>query len=351
VIRLLLFLVTGLLFAISGLYIGLMSHQATYHTVGKEIVAHFLSGNGSSSNRVGYLQMVNDNNLYIINENNFSPNVKDNSFGDGDTLSFTYRTTDTDNINVSATNTSTHLLGPAYTVEQFSVFPSSGSSGQGPRLYTSAEYGKNPHGFYVNRWTSGAGPLALGLILIAVGFILRGRNKKQTSLAVVPPSGIGAPIGQLQVNMLPPPSQNPTPYPNPVSYPPYRPQLAPSLYGNNMVPVATQDNQPPPTQYPLFNQPQLAPPSYGSNAASVATQNNQSSPTPLPKPQFKPRPGQFKSPPQYNQPPHPHQNSVSYPQIPYPPQSAQYPASETVPHNQPAPYPQQTYEPTQRADP
>jgi hypothetical protein len=273
VVRILIFLVTGLLCAIVGLFIGLSSHQVMYHNAGKEIVAHFLSGGSSSSNRIGYVQMLNDANLYIVNEDDFSPPVKDNSFGDGDTISLIYRPMDTTSINVSATNTSTHLQGSAFTIVQFTVLPSGGINSSGAQTYASSEYSKNPSGFYQNNWLLGAVPLAVGLLLILVGLILqllRGRKKMQAEVNVAPPIMVEMPVSQYQqqqVYAYQQPYQNFARYQQQYSPQPWTGQL-------NTEEGFTQGNQP-----------------------TGQRQQNQ---------QFQPRPGQFMPPQgigQYNQSP------------------------------------------------
>lgn len=108
-----------------------------YRSVSKETVAHFLSDSSSSSDHLGYLQLVNDSNLYLIYESDFTPTLNSNSFGDGDVISFIYRTDSPTTIDVSATNTSTHLVGDAYTIVQITVF---GSNGQNSQVYTSSQY-------------------------------------------------------------------------------------------------------------------------------------------------------------------------------------------------------------------
>lgn len=267
-IRLLIFLITGLFCAIGGLFIGISSHQVTYRNGGREIVAHFLSGGSSSSNHIGYLQLENDNNLYIINEDDFSPRVQDRSFGDGDDISFIYRPVDTTNINVSATNTSTHMQGAAYTIVQFTVFPSNSSNDQQGTTYTSSEYSKNPHGYTQNNWLLGGGLLALGLLLLATGFILQllhGRKKVEvgvTSENVTPPLWEAMPVSQYQqpqMNAYQQPFPNFTQYPQTQQY--------------------QQQYSPPPGQY---------------NWTEGVEQEAQPVEQQQPKRQFQPRPGQFK---------------------------------------------------------
>jgi hypothetical protein len=271
VIRLLIFLVTGLLCAIGGVLMGVSSHQVAYRNPGREIVAHFLSGGSSSSSRIGYVQMVDDDNLYILDEDNFSPPVKDNSFGDGDSISFIYRPVDTTSINVSATNTSTHLQGQAYTIEQFTVLPNNSSNVVEPVTYTSSEYSKNPRGYFQSNWQLGGGLLGLGLLLVVVGFILqllRGRKRRAqvvidvTPVGSAPPFGVAMPMGQYEqpwVNANQQPFQNFTQYPQTQQY---QQQYSPSPGQYNWAEGVAQDDQPIEQQQP--------------------------------RRQFQPRPGQFK---------------------------------------------------------
>jgi len=288
VIRLLIFLVTGLLCAIGGVLIGVSSHQVAYRNPGREIVAHFLSGGGSSSNRIGYLQMVDDDNLYLINEDDFSPSVKDNSFGDGDSISFIYRPVDTTGINVSATNTSTHLQGQAYVIEQITVLPSNGSNGVTPVTYTSSEYSKDPRGYFQSNWLLGGGLLALGLLLVVVGFILqllRGRKKAQVEINVTPlgagtgvmnhdPTMVAMPTGQYDQQ----PFQNFTQYPQTQHY---QSQYSPSPgpVGAGLDPARLLNGRPP-----------------GSPLQAEGVAQEDQTVEQQPRRQFQPRPGQFKSP-------------------------------------------------------
>jgi len=196
VIRLLLSRVIGSCCIIGGVLLGLSTHQVAYRHSGSTIVAHFLSGGSTSSKRIGYLQMVDDDTLYLINEDDFSPPVQDTSFGDGDRLSFIYLPVDTTSINVGGTNTSTHLQGQAYSIEQFTVLPSASRNGVAPVTYTSAAYRNNPAGYAQRNWLFGGGLLGLGLLVSTVGFMLhklRGRKQQHWGSAVTP-SGTTAPF-------------------------------------------------------------------------------------------------------------------------------------------------------------
>ncbi len=259
IIRLLISALLGGALIIFGVLFGSTSHQVTYNPVNQETIAHFLSGDSSSSDQKGYLQFERDPKLYLINESDFTPKVDGNSFGDGDVISFVYRTDSPTTIDVSATNTSTHLVGDAYTVEQITV---PGSNGQGSKVYTSSEYSQNPRGFDQNNWPIGALVIALGLIVAALAFflpMLRGRNRNKAQ-----PASIATPI---RIDM------------------PFGAQPPVNAYG--------QFNTPP--QYP---------------------QQPYQDPAQFQRPQFTPPPGQFNTPPQYPQQPGQFNVPPQYPQQP-----------------------------------
>jgi len=260
IIRLLISVLLGGALIIFGVIIGTTSHQVTYKAVNQETIAHFLSGDSSSSDQKGYLQFESDSKLYLINESDFTPKVDGNSFGDGDVISFVYRTDSPTSIDVSATNTSTHLLGDAYTVEQITV---PGSNGKGPKVYTSSEYSQNPRGFDQNNWPLGALVIVLGLIVAALAFflpMLRGRNRNKAQPAsTATPSSVDMPFGA---------------------------QSSPNAFGQNF-------NQFP--QYP---------------------QQPYQDPAQFQRPPFTPPPGQFNTPPQYPQQPGQFNTPPQYPQQP-----------------------------------
>ena len=256
IIRLLISALLGGALIIFGVVLGATSHQVTYNAVNQETIAHFLSDESPTSDHKGYLQFEHDSKLYLINESDFTPKVDGNSFGDGDIISFIYRTDSPTTIDVSATNTSTHLVGDAYTVEQITV---SGSNGRGTKVYNSSEYSQNPRGFNQNNWPFGAGVIVLGLIVGALAFflpMLRGRNRNRAQPAsIATPIGVDTPFGA----------------------------------------------QPPVNAYGQFN----TPPQYP-----------QQSPAQFQKPPFTPPPGQFNTPPQYPQQPGQFKMPPQYPQQP-----------------------------------
>lgn len=271
IIRLLISALLGGALIIFGVIIGATSHPVTYNAVNQETIAHFLSGNSSSSDQRGYLQFEKDSKLYLVNESDFTPNVDGNSFGDGDIISFVYRTDSPTSIDVSATNTSTHLVGDAYTIEQITV---PGSNGQGSKVYTSSEFSQNPRGFNQNNWPIGAGVIVLGLIVAALAFFLpmlrdRNRNKAQPA-SIATPISAGIPFG---------------------AQPPV------NAYGQNFNQFPQYPQQP--YQDPAqFQRPPFTPPPGQFNTPPQYPQQPGQFNTP---PQYPQQPGQFNMPPQYPQ--------------------------------------------------
>ncbi len=226
-------IVVGALLAIGGLVSGIGSHTVAYQSVSMETVAHFLVPPSSSSSTIGYLQLQNDSNLYVINENDFTPSVS-NSFRDGDVISFVYRTDQTTSVDETASNYNTHLQGNAYTIEQITVL---GSNGQPTGTFATSEFTQNPNGFYQNNWPVGGELLVVGLIVggLALGLpMLRGRNKKQPSFNAAMPASMGA---------LPQANPYVQPYQGPAQYPQYPQQ--PNPYAAPYPPQRNPYGQPP----------------------------------------------------------------------------------------------------------
>ncbi len=249
-------IILGGILVIAGIYYGAGSHQVTYRSVGQETVAHFLSGDGSSSDQNGYLQLENDPNLYVLNESDFTPALNGNSFGDGDVISFIYRPDSTTSFDVKATNTSTQLQGNFYTIEQITV---AGSNGQSPKVYTSSEYKQNPKGFYQNNWWPsspnnwwhiGGGLVVFGLIIAGLALVvsmLGGKSKAQPK-QTYQQGGQQYPY-QPQTNTYGQPYQHPDQYPQ---YPQQSYRNAPQYQQPQYPPQSGQYNLPP--QYPQYPQ-------------------------------------------------------------------------------------------------
>lgn len=248
-------IIIGAALLIGGLIYGTRSHPVTYQSVGQGTVAHFLAGDS-----IGYLEMNGSSTLYVLNENDFTPTLNGiNTFSDGDTISFVYRTDDTTDIDQTST-IGTHLSGPAYTVVELTTY-----SDAGQKVYNTSDYSQHPSGTYQNNWLGGGTLAFVGLIIIALAFVLPSLLKKnKAQLTPTAPAYNPANMGMnMQSQPHPynqPQSYNQQPYQNPGQYEQYG-QFTPN---NPYSPQ--QGNQYPPNPY---NQP------YGQAQLSQSGQPSQ----------------------------------------------------------------------------
>lgn len=151
-------LIFGIGFIAAGIIVGKQSHQVVYQSVTNNTIAHYIIGN----NGTDYMQMAGSPNLYIVNENDFTPPVDGSSLGNN--ISFIYQPDTTTKIDVSDV-AGNHLSGGAYTVLQITV------QGNNQTTYNTAKYTQNPNGYYSNHWWIGAGLIALGVLLAIMTLI------------------------------------------------------------------------------------------------------------------------------------------------------------------------------------
>lgn len=167
-------ILVGIPLLIGGLIYGSTPQKTPYQNLTKAFMAHYLSGRG-----IGYMQLEKSPTLYIVNEGQFLPAFSADYLNHGNVLiSFLYRTDVTTNIDASSSN-NVHLLGPAYTVEQITLYH---QFGQQPQVFSTFEYYQNPMGYYQHSWITGIALSFLGLIFIGLGLfttVRRGKKKKQ----------------------------------------------------------------------------------------------------------------------------------------------------------------------------
>src|SRR2546427_2668528 len=107
----------GILLIIVGLMYGAIPQKTSYQSMTKAFMAHYLSGRG-----FGYMQLEKSPTLYFVNEGQFLPAFSADYLNHGNVLiSFLYRTDETTDIDASSGN-NVHLIGPAYTVEQITLY-------------------------------------------------------------------------------------------------------------------------------------------------------------------------------------------------------------------------------------
>ena len=164
----------GILLIIGGLIYGSIPQKTPYQNITKAFMAHYLSGRG-----IGYMQLEKSQTLYIVNEGQFLPAFSADYLNHGNVLiSFLYRTDETTSIDASSGN-NVHLIGPAYTVEQITLYH---QFGQPPQVFSTSEYYQNPNGYYQHNWMTGIALSLVGLIFIGLGLFMtvrRGKKKKQ----------------------------------------------------------------------------------------------------------------------------------------------------------------------------
>jgi len=246
-------IILGVLGFIGGLILGISSHQITYQSVGQSTIAHFLS---SSDSNTGYFQMDGSSTLYYISENDFTPAINGSqTFADGDTISFVYQPSDTTDIDITSTNTSTVLHGTAYRIVQITASDGNGNQ----QVYTTPAYSQHPQGYYQNNWLAGIGIAIVGLLLFIGAFFVK--SKPQPGFSISPAGAMG---GMPPANPYQQQYPNSGPYqqpPNPYAQPPYQQPSDPYAQPPHQQPsdpyAHTQYQQPPyqPPPNPYNNYP------------------------------------------------------------------------------------------------
>jgi hypothetical protein len=164
----------ALILLVIGVTIGLTSHQVTYQRLEHVKILHYLSGSGANKadlpdylfglgDNTAYIQLE-DHSLYVLKLSEFTPTLNVDSL-QSPMSTLIYESQDTEEIDVSATNTQTHLVGNGAQVVQLISYGADGSA----KTFNSTEYMQNPQGFYRNNWSFGAYFIVAGLIL---GFVL-----------------------------------------------------------------------------------------------------------------------------------------------------------------------------------
>ncbi|MBX5457484.1 MAG: hypothetical protein IRZ31_11335 [Thermogemmatispora sp.] len=186
---------TGLLIVGLGLVVGWRSHQVTYRSSGRGVIAHYLS---DPQTHEGYLQLEGSPTLYLLREQDFLPPIKGTAtLKDLMLVALLYRPDESAAIDVRA-QLGTHLVGPAYPVVALTLYDLNGAVMQ---EFKSTLYRQNPQGFYENDWPLGGGLSLLGAVLsLGGGASLwkrrRGRSKEQAT-SVHRPTPEGPPLAPL----------------------------------------------------------------------------------------------------------------------------------------------------------
>ncbi len=170
-------LIFGIISIAFGVMTGITSHQVTYQQGTKGVIAHFLAAQTTA-----YLQMQGSPTLYIIHEQDFTPQINGvQTFTDGETVSFTYTTSETTPINVTS-KIGTHLVGTADTIVAITAYDPNQPT-HALQIFMTAQYSKHLQGYYVNNWILGGGLLAAGFALCGISLLFM-RPKKQAALNI-----------------------------------------------------------------------------------------------------------------------------------------------------------------------
>src|SRR2546430_1187666 len=171
----------GILLTISGLIYGAIPQKASYQSITKAFIAHYLSGRG-----IGYMQLEKSPTLYIVDESEFLPAFSADYLNHGNVLiSFLYRTDETTSIDASSDN-NVHLVGSAYTIERITLYH---QFGQQPVVFSTHEYYQNPNGYYQHNWMAGIALSILGIIFIGLWYfmtVIQGKKVEQLDFDKTP---------------------------------------------------------------------------------------------------------------------------------------------------------------------
>jgi hypothetical protein len=153
-------LVLGVGIIILGLVIGSRPDPVSYQQVGQEPVAHFIV----ARNGTGYLQMVGDPMIYIVNTNLFSPKIdRDWLFSQGyQQVGIVYDKNQVIHVHTKTGNTGDYIQGEGYRVVSITFMNDTGAQ----RIYNTEEYMQHPDDYNLDYWPIGLAVIGIGIILI-----------------------------------------------------------------------------------------------------------------------------------------------------------------------------------------
>ncbi len=124
----------GVVVALTGIIIGLSSHQVEYQLIRQGNIDNYILGDG-----IDYLELNTRPSLFILTEADFTPKFNNNILSNS-TISLVYKADDTTDINVTSLM-GTHLIGKAYKVVEIA------DSTNEPKTYITSQYTKTPMAF------------------------------------------------------------------------------------------------------------------------------------------------------------------------------------------------------------
>lgn len=158
----LILLVLGMGTIILGLIIGSRPDSVSYQQVGREPVDRFtIARNGT-----GYLQMVGDPTIYIVNTNLFSPKIDSHwLFSQGyQQVGVVYDKNQIIHVHTNARDTGEAIVGEGYRIVSITFMNDTGAQ----QIYDTEEYKLHPHDYDLDYWPIGLAVIGIGIILIRV---------------------------------------------------------------------------------------------------------------------------------------------------------------------------------------
>jgi hypothetical protein len=175
----LILLVLGIGTIILGLIIGSRPDSVSYQQVGREPVDRFtIARNGT-----GYLQMVGDPTIYIVNTNLFSPKIDSHwLFSQGyQQVGVVYDKNQIIHVHANARDTGEAIVGEGYRIVSITFMNDTGAQ----QIYDTEEYKLHPDDYNLDYWPIGLAVIGIGIILIRAGVSLSHLKKEPSSYLTV----------------------------------------------------------------------------------------------------------------------------------------------------------------------
>jgi hypothetical protein len=168
-------LVLGIGTIILGLIIGSRPEPVSYQQVGQEPIVHFVI----ARNGTGYLQVVGDPTIYILNTNLFSPKIDSyRLFAQGyQQVGLIYDKNQIIHVHTNARDTGEAIEGAGYRVVSITFMNDTGAQ----QIYDTEEYKLHPHDYDLDYWPIGLAVIGIGIILIRVSAGLSNLKEESSS--------------------------------------------------------------------------------------------------------------------------------------------------------------------------
>jgi len=153
-------LVLGIGIIILGLIIGSTPDPVSYQHVGQEPIARFVI----ARDRTGYLQIVGDPTLYLVNISLLSPKIDSHwLFSQGyQQVGIIYDKNQIISVHTKAKDTGELIAGQGYRIVSLTFINDAGAQ----QRYDTEEYKQHPDDYDLDYWPIGLAVIGIGIILI-----------------------------------------------------------------------------------------------------------------------------------------------------------------------------------------